>query len=74
MPHESTVEHEEKSFMSNGEVEELEEDVIQEPLRRRSKLENNESSVPHLYAETPNVVTHHHDTDDDEDTDKSAEN
>ncbi|GIY73039.1 hypothetical protein CEXT_43121, partial [Caerostris extrusa] len=75
MPHESTVEHEEKSFMSHGEIEEIEEEVVQEPLRRRSRLENSESSVPHLFAETPNVVTHHHDTDDDdEDTDKSAEN
>ncbi|XP_055929014.1 cytosolic purine 5'-nucleotidase-like isoform X1 [Argiope bruennichi] len=74
MPHESTVEHEEKSFVSNGEVEEIEEES-QEPIRRRSRLENSESSVPHLFAETPNVVTHHHDTDDDdEDTDKSAEN
>ncbi|KAJ6222734.1 hypothetical protein RDWZM_001279 [Blomia tropicalis] len=29
-----------------------------------------QSSVPHLFAETPKVVTHHHDTDD-EDTDHS---
>lgn len=73
MPHESTVEHEKS--LSNGEVEEVEEDPILEPMRRRSRLENSESSVPHLFAVTPNVVTHHHDTDDDEeDSDKSAEN
>lgn len=29
-----------------------------------------QTSVPHLFAETPKVVTHHHDTDD-EDTDHS---
>jgi 5'-nucleotidase len=70
MPHESTVEHE----VENHEINEIEEEAINEPLRRRSRLEHSESSVPHLFAETPNVVTHHHDTDDDEDTDKSAEN
>ncbi|KPM05513.1 cytosolic purine 5'-nucleotidase-like protein [Sarcoptes scabiei] len=31
---------------------------------------SHQNSVPHLYAETPKVVTHHHDTDD-EDTDHS---
>lgn len=72
MPHESTVGHEEA--LCNGEVKEVEEDTILEPMRRRSRLENSESSVPHLYAETPVVVTHHHDTDDDEDSEKSAEN
>ncbi|XP_042896001.1 cytosolic purine 5'-nucleotidase isoform X2 [Parasteatoda tepidariorum] len=75
MPHESTVQHEERNFISDAEAEELDEELIKEPLRRRSRLETSESkSVPHLFAETPNVVTHHHDTDDDEDTDKSAEN
>jgi len=70
MPHESTVQHEE----NNLDAEQLDELLIQEPLRRRSRLENSESSVPHLFAETPNVVTHHHDTDDDDDTDKSVDN
>lgn len=72
MPHESTVGHEEALY--NGEVQEVEEDPILEPMRRRSRLENSESSVPHLYAETPVEVTHHHDTDDDDSDDKSAEN
>lgn len=72
MPHESTVEHDEGSIV-NGEAYELEEEQVQEPMRRRSRLEHSESSVPHLFAETPEAVTHHHDTDDDEDTDKSGE-
>ncbi|XP_054721939.1 cytosolic purine 5'-nucleotidase-like isoform X2 [Uloborus diversus] len=73
MPHESTVEHEEKSYASNGE-DDLDDDLqdLQEPLRRRSRLESGVGSVSHVYADPPNAVTHHHDTDDDEDTDKSG--
>lgn len=34
-------------------------------------LENVSNTVPHLFAETPKGITHHHDTDDD-DTDHSS--
>lgn len=37
---------------------------------QRNKTVSHQTSVPHLFAETPKVVTHHHDTDD-EDTDHS---
>lgn len=38
-------------------------------LAQKQRIKH-QSSVPHLFAETPKVVTHHHDTDD-EDTDHS---
>jgi len=65
MPHESTIDHSSvENNLTNDVMKETKEPNTE--LRRPPHLDRTQSLVPHLYAETPQNVTHHHDTDDEE--------
>lgn len=72
MPHEhdhldKTFSHAIESYENEKEKsEDKNSNVNNNEVRRLSQLERTQSQVPHLYAEIPQVVTHHHDTDDEE--------
>lgn len=75
MPHESTVtpgqtrfEYKSASLSKNS----IDSELNESPRNRRGSassgqgLNRQQSLVPHLYAEKPTEVTHHHDTDEEE--------
>lgn len=66
MPHESTVDHKNEIMINNVIVPK----VDSNNELRRPLLDRSESLVPHLFAETPQNITHQSDSD--EDSDHSA--
>ncbi|XP_044738301.1 cytosolic purine 5'-nucleotidase isoform X2 [Chrysoperla carnea] len=87
MPHESTVAHEQRyvadtpilnrarTVSNSGMPKELIQEVEEEDTSVKiSKLTRANSTIPHVRAETPRTVTHHHDDDyDEDDSDGSKE-
>lgn len=70
MPHESTVEHdvseaipEEVAHSVAMRARSITESAESDPAKRYSSFKP-DSTVPHLRAETPRKLTHHHDEDD----------
>ena len=68
MAHESTVDHANDLF---GPINGNRQNSLVKIAEQHGKVQ--QGGVPHLFAETPKAVTHHHDTDDD-DTDHSDTN
>lgn len=75
MPHESTVEHDAAEAPPLELVSSVAmrarsiTETIESKAMKRNTAARTESTVPHLRAETPRKLTHHHDEDDsDEDT------
>lgn len=70
MPHESTVEHEATEPLPQDLVSSVAmrarsiTETIESKAMKRNSAARTESTVPHLRAETPRKLTHHHDEDD----------
>lgn len=70
MPHESTVEHEATDPLAQDLVSSVAmrarsiTETIESKAVKRNSAARTESTVPHLRAETPRKLTHHHDEDD----------
>lgn len=81
MPHESTVNHEKGArgpdkALSNGGAHDDKAAPNQQPAQQsasQKNLERSQSLLPHLFAEKPTEVTHHHDTDEEDSDEKSTD-
>lgn len=75
MPHELTVEPSTGTeaelipTMSRSRI--LNTDQLNEVTAGHAALSRQESAVPHMFAETPKKITHHHDEDNDSDNESS---
>jgi len=72
MPHESTVTHQSK-FAYKSQSASISKNSLDSPLTEvpqgpsaTAAMHRQQSLVPHLYAEKPTEVTHHHDTDEED--------
>jgi IMP-GMP specific 5'-nucleotidase, putative (fragment) len=72
MPHESTVDQDTEDYLMGVEMEHKKMSNISEDLRSSKSSDKGQSLLPHLFPEAPTAVTHHHDTDD-EDEEPSSE-